>query len=88
MITARDCCKLVRRPSCPPTTMSCSLCRLPFTPSNHSVAPRWPPRGVLTDKQLFYMKHAFGMGQYVIGLAVDLVNMGKSGTSLCSPPSA
>ncbi|KAI0714333.1 hypothetical protein C8T65DRAFT_644743 [Cerioporus squamosus] len=55
--------------------MSCSLCRLPFTPSTHSVAPRWPPPGVLSDKQVLYMKHGFGMGQHVFGLAVDLVNM-------------
>ncbi|RDX57411.1 hypothetical protein OH76DRAFT_1413847 [Lentinus brumalis] len=55
--------------------MSCSLCRLPFTPSSHSVDPRWPPPGVLSEKQVLYMKHAFGMGQHVFGLAVDLVNM-------------
>ncbi|KAI0714332.1 hypothetical protein C8T65DRAFT_644738 [Cerioporus squamosus] len=55
--------------------MSCSLCRLPYTPGAASVRPRWPPPGVLSDKQVLYLKHAFGMGQYVFGLAVDLVNM-------------
>ncbi|RPD59973.1 hypothetical protein L226DRAFT_570993 [Lentinus tigrinus ALCF2SS1-7] len=66
--------------------MSCSLCRLPFTPSTHSVAPRWPPQGVLTDKQLLYMKHAFGVGQYVFGLAVDLVNMDNNNFIINNSP--
>ncbi|TFK82070.1 hypothetical protein K466DRAFT_655877 [Polyporus arcularius HHB13444] len=55
--------------------MSCSLCRLPYTPSTISVAPRWPPPGVLSEKQVLYLKHAFGAGQYVVGLALEMVNM-------------
>ncbi|EJF64513.1 hypothetical protein DICSQDRAFT_178172 [Dichomitus squalens LYAD-421 SS1] len=55
--------------------MSCSLCRLPFTPSARSVRPRWPPEGMLSEKQLQYMKHAVGMGQYLVGLVVNLVHL-------------
>ena len=38
--------------------------------------PRWPPEGMLSDKQLQYMKHAVGMGQYLVGLVVNLVHLG------------
>ena len=63
--------------------MSCSLCRLPFTPSTHSVCPRWPPPGVLTEKQVAYMKHAVGMADYIFGLVADLVYLGGFDLHAC-----
>ena len=48
------------------------------------MAPRWPPDGMLSNKQLQYMKHAVGMGQYLLGLVVNLVHLGKSPPS-CHP---
>ena len=63
--------------------MSCSLCRLPFTPSTHSVCPRWPPPGVLTEKQVVYMKYAVGMAEHIFGLVVDLVYLGGFDPHAC-----
>ncbi|PIL35670.1 hypothetical protein GSI_02400 [Ganoderma sinense ZZ0214-1] len=66
--------------------MSCSLCRLPFTPSPSSMAPRWPPDGILSDKQLQYMKHAVGMGQYLVGLVVNLVHLDNNMFTINNSP--
>ncbi|KAI1797218.1 hypothetical protein LXA43DRAFT_969220 [Ganoderma leucocontextum] len=66
--------------------MSCSLCRLPFTPSPSSISPRWPPDGVLSDKQLQYMKHAVGMGQYLAGLVVNLVHLDNNMFTINNSP--
>ncbi|KAH9945384.1 uncharacterized protein BXZ73DRAFT_96373 [Epithele typhae] len=51
--------------------MSCSLCRLPFTPSPVSISPRWPPNGTLTPAQLDYLKFATSFGT-TPGLVVPL----------------
>ncbi|KAI0926067.1 hypothetical protein AcV5_008631 [Taiwanofungus camphoratus] len=47
--------------------MSCSLCRLPFTPSPRSTQPHLPPPGALTDKQHNYFQWAVAMGIMVPG---------------------
>ncbi len=64
--------------------MSCSLCRLPFTPSDASIKPRYPPKNVLSEKQILHMKHAVGIGQYVIGLVIDMVYLGQCKLELAS----
>ncbi|KAI0760671.1 hypothetical protein C8Q74DRAFT_1338695 [Fomes fomentarius] len=51
--------------------MSCSLCRLPFTPSDQSYTHCFPPKNVLSEKQILYMNNAVGMG-YIIGLAMNM----------------
>ncbi|KAJ3546666.1 hypothetical protein NM688_g5491 [Phlebia brevispora] len=46
--------------------MSCTLCRLPFTPAPRSVAPdSRPPEGVMTAKQNQYFMKAVGIGSKV-----------------------
>ncbi|OBZ72250.1 hypothetical protein A0H81_07921 [Grifola frondosa] len=52
--------------------MSCSLCRVPFTPSSRSVNPHPPPSGILTDKQYNYLQFCTAIGSTVPGLVTDL----------------
>ncbi|KAI0749405.1 hypothetical protein C8Q80DRAFT_1161847 [Daedaleopsis nitida] len=58
--------------------MSCSLCRLPFTPSSISVRPRPIPESALTDKQKLHMKHAICVGLYIMGLVADMVYLDRN----------
>ncbi|THH13053.1 hypothetical protein EW146_g7133 [Bondarzewia mesenterica] len=52
--------------------MSCSVCRLPFTPNEEqSVNPHPPPAGILTPTQLNYHMNAVAWGSKVVGLVVD-----------------
>lgn len=48
--------------------MSCSLCRLPFTPGAVSADPHPPPEGILTPAQQKYMVKAVIWGTFVAGL--------------------
>lgn len=57
-------------------TMSCSLCRLPFTPSDQAHTDRFPPKNVLSEKQILYMNHAIGMG-HLVGVAMNMKCSGE-----------
>ncbi|KAI0749404.1 hypothetical protein C8Q80DRAFT_1269288 [Daedaleopsis nitida] len=56
--------------------MSCSLCRLPFTPGRTSLFPRVIPEGMLTHTQKLYMQHALGVSPDITGLVLDLEWLG------------
>ena len=45
--------------------MSCSLCRLPFTPAPLSVAPYPVPEGIMDEKQFNYFTKAYVVGERI-----------------------
>lgn len=57
--------------------MSCSLCRLPFTPDIQSVAPYPPPPGIMTEKQFKYFTKAIGFGERVPSNVLRCEYLGK-----------
>ncbi|KDQ57099.1 hypothetical protein JAAARDRAFT_207439 [Jaapia argillacea MUCL 33604] len=48
--------------------MSCSICRLPFTPGPGAMFPRPIPEGVLTPKQFNYFQWATGISDRLMGV--------------------
>lgn len=57
--------------------MSCSICRLPFTPFKSSVDPRPPPPGILNKYQNAYYQKAVGIGENIMGMVMDFHYTGK-----------
>ncbi|KAL6305534.1 hypothetical protein BKA93DRAFT_731076 [Sparassis latifolia] len=52
--------------------MSCSLCRLPFTPGPTSVYPHPPLPGILNEKLYNYFRWGVAMGSWVPGAVTNL----------------
>ena len=45
--------------------MSCSLCRLPFTPAPLSVSPYPVPEGIMDEKHFNYFSKAYVVGKRI-----------------------
>ncbi|KAH9948707.1 hypothetical protein B0H21DRAFT_223608 [Amylocystis lapponica] len=58
--------------------MSCSLCRLPFTPCATATDPHPPPEGTLTAKQYMYFVWAIGIGTLVPGSLTKFEYRGRN----------
>ncbi|KAH9939511.1 hypothetical protein B0H21DRAFT_698339 [Amylocystis lapponica] len=67
--------------------MSCSLCRLPFTPCAISVDPHPPPAGTLTSKQYKYFMYSVGFGKMVPGMLIQFEYLDNNmfGNALAAP---
>jgi hypothetical protein len=62
------------------STMSCSLCRLPFVQGPGSAAPNpkaEPPPGLMTATQHVYFDKGVGIGRHIMGAVTKLESFGE-----------